>query len=152
MLSQRQRSSSVSVRVMALDIGQTRVGVAISDPQGRVATPLCVLPFQEVFDSSRSFRNLLEDWEPEALVCGLPLTLAGEDGPQTQKIKEQAQHIAKSCALPLYYADERLSSKEAKRILREQGYDERSMRGKVDMIAASVFLQYWLDANGGYSD
>jgi len=123
------------------------VGVAISDPQGRVATPLCVLPFQEVYNHARTFRTVLEDWEPEALVCGLPYTLAGEEGPQAKSIQEQATHIAKSCNLPLYYVDERMSSKEAKRILREQGHDERSMRGKVDMIAASVFLQYWLDAN-----
>ena len=72
--------------------------------------------------------------------------MAGEEGPQAARIKEQAQRIAASCGLPLEFADERLSSAEAKRILREQGLSERSMRGRVDMVAASLFLQSWLDA------
>ena len=59
---------------------------------------------------------------------------------------EQGRQIAAACGLPLEFADERLSSAEAKRILREEGHSEKSMRGKVDMVAASLFLQSWLDA------
>lgn len=134
------------MRALALDIGDVRVGVAVSDPDGRVASPVCVLPAQEVLSHAATFRRVLEDWEPDVLVCGLPRTMAGEDGPQADHIKERAIKIAKSCGLPLEFADERLSSAEAKRILREQGLSERSMRGKVDMVAASLFLQSWLDA------
>ena len=125
---------------MALDIGEKRVGVAISDPAMRVASPLCVLPAAEVASGAKSWRRVLDDWEPELLVCGLPLTLSGERGPQ-------AQRIASACGLPLEFADERLSSAEAKRSLRDSGYDEASMRGKIDMIAASLFLQSWLDSH-----
>lgn len=134
------------MRVLALDIGEKRTGVAVSDPTGRVASPVCVLPSAEVLAHAASFRRVLEDWEPEALLAGLPMTLAGEDGPQAERIKSQAESIAARCGLPLEFADERLSSAEAKRILREQGLSERSMRGKVDMVAASLFLQSWLDA------
>ncbi len=134
------------MRVLALDIGEVRVGVAVSDPDARVASPVCVLPAVEVLAHAVTFRRVLEDWEPDLLVCGLPRTMAGEDGPQAERIRAQAQKIAKSCGLPLEFADERLSSTEAKRILREQGLSERSMRGKVDMVAASLFLQSWLDA------
>lgn len=134
------------MRVLALDIGEVRVGVAVSDPDARVASPVCVLPAVEVLTHAVTFRRVLEDWEPDLLVCGLPRTMAGEDGPQAERIRAQAQKIAKSCGLPLEFADERLSSAEAKRILREQGLSERSMRGKVDMVAASLFLQSWLDA------
>ncbi|MDO4429612.1 MAG: Holliday junction resolvase RuvX, partial [Atopobiaceae bacterium] len=93
-----------------------------------------------------TFRRVLEDWEPDLLVCGLPRTLAGEEGPQAERIRAQAEKIAQSCGLPLEFADERLSSAEAKRTLREQGLSERSMRGRVDSVAASLFLQSWLDA------
>ena len=134
------------MRVLALDIGEVRVGVAVSDPDARVSSPVCVLPAAEVLAHAVTFRRVLEDWEPELLVCGLPRTLAGEDGPQADRIREQAQRIARSGELPLEFADERLSSAEAKRILREQGLSERAMRGKVDMVAASLFLQSWLDA------
>lgn len=133
------------MRVMALDIGEVRVGVAVSDPGERVASPVCVLPAAEVQACAKPFKRVLEDWEPELLVCGLPLTLAGEEGPQAERIRGVAAAISERTGIPHVFADERLSSAEAKRSLREKGYDEKSMRGKVDMIAASLFLQSWLD-------
>ena len=122
------------------------MGIAASDASGAVASPVRVLPAQEVLSCSRTFRRILEDYEPDVLVCGRPLTMAGEDGPQADRVMGQARRIATSCDLPLEFTDERLSSQEAKRILREEGYSERDMRGRVDMVAASLFLQAWLDA------
>ncbi|MDY2788144.1 MAG: Holliday junction resolvase RuvX [Atopobium sp.] len=134
------------MRALALDIGEVRIGIAVSDATGTVASPVKVLPAQEVLLGARSFHYILEDYEPDVLVCGRPKTMTGEDGPQAQRVMDQAQQIAKACGLPLEFADERLSSSEAKRILREKGLSEKDMRGKVDMVAASLFLQSWLDA------
>ena len=131
---------------MALDIGEKRVGVAVCDPDERVASPVCVLPADEVRSHARPFRTLLADWEPELLLCGLPYTLSGEEGPQAQRIRAFAEEVAQHVGIPVEFADERLSSAEAKRSLREKGLREKDMRGKVDMIAASLFLQAWLDA------
>ena len=131
---------------MALDIGEKRVGVAVSDPDERVASPVCVLAADEVRANAKSFQRVLEDWEPGLLLCGLPMTLAGEEGPQAQRIRAFAQEVSQTCEIPYEFADERLSSAEAKRSLREKGLTEKAMRGKVDMIAASLFLQAWLDA------
>ena len=136
------------MRTMALDIGEVRIGVAISDSEGRIATPLKVLAAGD----GAEFRRLVQDWEVEQLLCGLPYTLSGEEGPQAASIKEKASRIARARNLPLFFADERMSSREAKRILREEGLDERAMRGKVDMIAASLFLQAWLDARFEHED
>ena len=130
---------------LALDIGEARVGIAVSDATGTLAMPVKVLPAQEVLGNARSFRYIIEDYEPDVLVCGRPETLAGEDGPQAQRAVEAAEKIARATGLPLEFIDERLSSREAKRILREQGISEREMRGKVDSVAASLFLQTWLD-------
>lgn len=130
---------------LALDIGEVRVGIAVSDASGSIAMPVKVLPAQEVLSCARPFRLILEDYEPDVLVCGLPQTLAGEEGPQAERVRAAAETIARAAGLPLEFTDERLSSREAKRILREQGLSERSMRGKVDMVAASLFLQAWLD-------
>ncbi len=142
----RRVSSSVySVIALALDIGEVRVGIAVSDASGSVAMPVKVLPAQEVLSCARTFRLLIEDYEPDVLVCGLPQTLAGEEGPQAARIRAAAERISRVTNLPVAFTDERLSSREAKRILREQGLTERSMRGKVDMVAASLFLQTWLD-------
>ena len=134
---------------LALDIGQTRIGIAASDRSGRVAMPVKVLPAAEVTGIARTFRMIVEDYEPDILVCGRPQTLSGEDGPQAERVAEIARQIADKLDLPLAFADERLSSREAKRILREQGLNEKQMRGKVDMIAASLFLQAWLDSQQG---
>ena len=133
------------MRILALDIGTVRVGVAVCDPAERVATPVCVLPSQEVRSGAKSFRRLLEDWEPELILCGLPYTMAGAEGPQAEFIRQFAADVAKASDLPLEFTDERLSSSQAKRSLREKGLSEKEMRGTVDMIAASLFLQAWLD-------
>ena len=130
---------------LALDIGEARVGIAVSDATGTLAMPVKVLPAQEVLGNARSFRYIIEDYEPDVLVCGRPETLAGEDGPQALRVIEAAEKIALATGLPLEFIDERLSSREAKRILREQGLSERELRGKVDSVAASLFLQAWLD-------
>lgn len=74
---------------LALDIGETRIGIAISDRTGRVAMPLKVMPAQDVVALSRPFRMLVEDHEPDILVCGLPRTLAGEEGPQAERVKDR---------------------------------------------------------------
>lgn len=134
------------MRALALDIGEVRVGIAASDATGTVASPVKVLPANEVLSLARPFRLVIEDYEPDVLVCGRPKTMSGEDGPQAEKLMEQALDLGNRLGIPVEFADERLSSSEAKRILREQGVSERNMRGKVDMIAASLFLQAWLDS------
>lgn len=134
------------MRAVALDIGDARIGIAASDVSGTISSPVCVLPAAEVIGNARSWRRVLEDYEPEVLICGLPKTMSGEEGPQATHVRDIAKSIRSSCGIPLEFVDERFSSTEAKRILREQGLTEKRMRGKVDMVAASLFLQTWLDA------
>lgn len=138
------------MRVMGLDIGEKRIGVAVADTTTGIATPLRVVDACEVLGNARSWRMLVQDNEPELLVCGLPKTMRGSVGHQATRIREQAGRIAQACGLPLEFADERLSSAEAKRLLREQGLSEREMRGKIDSVAASLFLETWLAANDGH--
>ena len=71
------------MRALALDIGEVRIGIAASDASGRIASPVKVLPAAEVLGHARTFRRILEDYEPEVLVFGRPQTMSGEDGPQT---------------------------------------------------------------------
>lgn len=132
------------MRALALDIGEVRVGIAVGSTQTGLAFPVCVLNTQDVCTMSSVFRRVLDDNEPDLLVCGLPLTLHGEEGVQVKRIRACAFQIADGACLPVEFCDERYSSREAKRILREQGYDEKRMRGKIDMVAASLFLQTWL--------
>ena len=133
------------MQALALDIGDARVGVACGSTRTGIAMPVCVLPAHEVFSHAPSFRRVVEDHEPDVLVVGRPITMQGEPGPQAQKLTEIGQQIAQRLGLEVEFVDERLTSSEAKRILREQGLNEKQMRGKVDSVAASLFLQVWLD-------
>jgi putative Holliday junction resolvase len=134
------------VRVLALDIGEKRCGVAVSDATAKIAMPLCTLSLDEVANNAPAFRRILDDYEPSLLVCGLPVSLDGNEHQQATRIRAQAVRIADATELALVFVDERFSSSEARKILRESGHDERSMRGKIDAVAASLMLQAYLDA------
>ncbi len=103
------------MRALGLDIGATRVGVAISDPSGRVASPIAVLDAREVARDPHELIQLAEDYEIESLVVGLPLTLSGDEGPQAAEVRDVAERLAAALGVPVEYQDERLSSAEAKR-------------------------------------
>ena len=136
------------MRVIALDIGRKRTGIAASDATGRIASPVKVLDSNEVFAGGRNFRRVLEDYEPDLIVVGLPLSMDGQENDHAAWVREQAAGIEKFAGGRVDFADERLSSAEAKRIMHEEGMTERDMRGKLDMVAASVFLQTYLDSMG----
>jgi putative Holliday junction resolvase len=129
------------MRVLALDIGEKRVGVAAGDTEARIAVPICVLSAHDVLSAAPTFRKLIADQEPELLVIGLPLSLDGEENQQAKRVRATAERVAEATGIPLVYQDERLSSAEARRALREAGCTEREMRGKIDMIAASFILR-----------
>ncbi len=135
------------MQVLALDIGLKRVGVAKGDTNSCISLPIKVLPANDVINNSPSWKRLIEDYEPEMLIFGLPKSLDGNSGKQAQNIQMLASQIAKNASLPYEFIDERLSSSEAKCIMHKAGMTERDMRGKLDMIAASLFLQTWLDMN-----
>lgn len=133
------------MRHLGFDIGERRIGVAVSDPSGRVATPLVVLDARELARDTGALRRLVEDYEPGELVVGLPLTMAGEVGPQAATVKETVRRLLEPLGIPLAYHDERLSSAEAERAMAAAGADARARRGSVDMVAAAVLLQNHLD-------
>lgn len=134
------------MRVLALDIGEKRIGVAISDPGGRVATPVTVLQAARVLGDGRDLIRLLEDYDDvECIVIGLPRSMDGSEGPQASRVRGAAARIAAHTGLPTGFVDERLSSAEAERRMAETGADSRQRRGSVDMVAASILLQAYLD-------
>lgn len=133
------------MRVLALDIGEKRVGCAYADTSHAVAVPLAVLPAAEFASYGRSVRRLIEDYEPELLLAGLPVSLSGERGPQAVRIEESARAFAHKAGIALEFCDERLTSAQAKRSLHDMGMTEKQMRGKLDSIAATIMLQSWLE-------
>lgn len=141
------------MRALGLDIGSVRVGVAVSDPDGAVASAVAVLDARELARDTRALARIVEDYEAEQLVVGLPLTLSGDEGPQAAEVRAVAGRLASALSLPLAFQDERNSSAEARRAMRAAGLSDREQRGSLDKVAAAILLQTWLDARraGGQS-
>lgn len=136
------------MRIIALDIGEKRIGVAVSDAAGKVASPLTVLDAKKTLGDCAELRRLIEDYEVQRLVIGLPLSLDGTEGPQAARVRRAASRLAQFLPLEMEFADERLSSVEAERVMAAAGVSERDRRGEVDKVAAAVFLQSYLDSHG----
>lgn len=132
------------MNVLALDIGDARIGVAYGNTDSLISTALSVFSPDEIFNKSKDFMAVIQDYMPEKFICGLPKSLSGEENFQAIKVKDIADQISEIYKLPVEFVDERLSSQEAKTYLKEAGLSEKEMRGKVDSVAASIFLETWL--------
>lgn len=142
-----------AVRVLALDLGTKRIGVAVSDRSGTIATPLLVLQRsgRQRTDHER-IKALVDEEEAERVVVGLPLSMNGSIGKAAAAAITEAEILASVVGVPVETIDERLTTVTAERILMELGKRGRARRQIVDKVAAAVILQSWLDGRGARSD
>jgi len=137
------------LRILALDIGEARTGLALSDVKRQQATPLQVLSTTQLCSNNKELKVLIEDYEVGALVVGLPLLADESEGQQARRTRSLAtKMLAGLDALPIVFFDERQSSSRAKDSGHSMGLSERDMRGKLDSHAAAAFLQTYLDTIG----
>jgi putative holliday junction resolvase len=137
----------MSGRVLAVDVGTRRLGVAVSDPTGTVASPLATVPRRTPAEDAKALAALAGEHAATTVVVGLPVTLAGREGPAAKAVRAWLGELAALLPeLDLQLADERLSTVAAERALVGGGVRRRARREIVDQVAASVFLQTWLDA------
>ena len=137
----------MSGRVLAVDVGTRRLGVAVSDPTGTVASPLATVPRRTPAEDATALAALAAEHAATTVVVGLPVTLAGREGPAAKAVRAWLDELAALLPeLDLQLADERLSTVAAERALVGGGVRRRARREVVDQVAASVFLQTWLDA------
>ena len=134
------------MRVVGIDLGSARVGIAVSDAGGTIASPHTVLPrTRDTAALHRAIASVVAEVEAEAVVVGLPLSLDGSRGPAAQAAVAEADALAALLAVPVHVHDERLTTVTADRTLRAQGLDAAARRKVVDKVAAAVMLQSWLD-------
>ncbi len=134
-------------RILALDYGERRIGVAASDPTQTIASPLTTLarrrgkrpPWSEI-------ARLIAENEAEAVVIGLPLDLAGEEGEWAGEVRVFGEQVARRTGLPVHWVDERLTSVRAERVVRSLGLkrSEREKKERIDAAAAALILQSFL--------
>ncbi len=135
------------MRALGLDLGERRVGVAVCDSAGTVATPVETLV--RTGDPDRDLQAMADQvhqWEAEIVVVGLPISLDGSEGPAARTARAETGRLERLLEVPVVSYDERLTTVIAERSLMEQQMKGPQRRGVVDQVAAAVMLQSWLDA------
>jgi putative Holliday junction resolvase len=132
-------------RVLALDLGAARIGVAISDPERRLALPLGTVHVGQPPGELIAIADLVQEHGITTVVLGLPRSLSGANGPSAHHAEAFADALRAVLQVPVELQDERLSTVEAERVLRDAGVKGRDRRRVVDRTAAAVILQAWLD-------
>jgi putative holliday junction resolvase len=134
-------------RVLGLDLGDARIGVAVSDPERRLAVSIGTIHVGQPPGELKAVASLVREHDVGLVVVGLPLSMSGEVGARAQHAAGFAQALRAVIEVPVELQDERLSTVEAERELREAGVKGRDRRNVVDRTAAAVILQSWLDAH-----
>ena len=138
------------MRVLALDVGERRVGLAISDPSGMIARPLGVLMRRSRAEDFSSLAATVAEHDVDLVVVGHPLSLDGTQGPQALQIARYAEALAAHLPVRLVLWDERYTTTEAEEVLRhsrgKKGRRRARTSGELDAVAAAVILQSYLDS------
>ena len=131
--------------LLGLDIGDTRIGVAISDALGVAAHPLCTLTRKNRQVDLIVISDLVSIHEVERVIIGLPISLDDSLGPQAEKVQKFAKRLEHVIDIPIEFQDERFTTAEAEEILRELNKDAREQKGLVDEVAAVLILRDYLN-------
>jgi len=135
------------MRIMGLDIGDKRIGIAVSDPMGLTSQGLKTLERTGTDQDYHQLAQLAQEWEIGKFVVGLPRNMNGTYGPQAEKVKEFMAKLTELAPLEVVYWDERLTTAAAQRTLLEGDMSRKKRKQVVDKIAAVFILQGYLDRN-----
>lgn len=139
-------SSACSGRILALDVGARRIGLAVSDPLGLTAQGLETLHRTNKRNDLAQLESLIGDYQVAEIVVGYPLKMSGHPGAQAEKVSALAEELRRRFGLPVHLWDERLSSAEANRVLRQSEISIRRRGQAVDRLAAVLILQNFLES------
>ncbi len=134
------------MRVLGLDVGDRRIGVAVSDPLGLTAQRLDNLERQGAQKDVEAVCALVEQYGVGTIVVGLPLTMQGEQGPQAKKVSAFSQALRGRVSVPIQMVDERLTTVQGERALIEMKTSRRKRKQMIDAVAAQLILQSFLDS------
>ena len=130
-------------KLLGLDHGDKRFGIALSDAGKVIATPRLVVEGEDAL--WQTLESLMSEEDIEAVVIGLPLNMDGSEGPRARKVIEFSRVLEEKTGLPVHFQDERLSSFEAESALSEAGVHGSRRKSRVDMVAAQIILQGYLN-------
>lgn len=134
------------MRIMGLDIGEKRIGIALSDPLGWTAQGHSVLQRKDLISDLQHLRDLCREYEVESIIVGLPRNMNGTLGPKAMEVQEFANHLAVHTGLGVDFWDERLTTRSAERTLLEADVSRRKRKQVIDKVAAVNILQGYLQS------
>ena len=138
-----QGRSPMNERIVALDIGDVRIGVAVTDPTRTIASPVEVITRVGWGPDTRAVKAVCDRYETNLVVSGLPLNMDGTEGFQAKKVRDLCAQLEKA-GLTVFFQDERLTTVTAEDALLEDGMSRQARKGKVDKVAAAIILEQWL--------
>ena len=133
-------------RILALDVGDVRIGLAVSDPMGIIANPLETYQRQTLKKDLEYICGICKNREAALIICGLPKKLNDTDSLQTVKVREFADALSKIAEVPVKLFDERLTTAAAERVLLEGNVRRSDRKQVIDKVAATIILQNYLDS------
>lgn len=139
------------MRILAIDYGSRRIGLALSDPTGTLARPLPFMPAKADAQLAREIAELARKEEARLILLGLPRHMNGSLGEAAAQVRAFAALLGQATPVPIQLIDERLSTVQAARQLQEAGKNSRQQRGRIDSEAAAVLLQGYLDSQTPFS-
>ena len=132
-------------RIVALDIGDVRIGIAVSDPSRTIASPVEVITRTGWGPDTRLIKQICDRYETAQVLSGLPLNMDGTEGFQARKVRDFCAQLKKA-GLTVFFQDERLSTVAADDAMLSANLSRADRKSRVDKVAAAIFLQEWLDA------
>lgn len=136
-------------KVLAIDLGEKRIGLAISDATRLIAAAHSVMQRQSRREDYERYAQLIAEQEITLVVMGLPVPLHGVEGQRAAWVRDYTTELRQHLSVPVVFWDESLSTKQAEANLRERGRPGKRQRDQIDAHAAAVFLQDYLDVHGG---
>ncbi len=134
------------MKILALDIGTKRIGVAKASTLLKIATPITTINRENLEKDIEVIKNLVLEHQINQILLGLPITLSGKEEHSAKYVRKFGELINKVTNLEIIYWDERFSSVSAERVLIQGGVSRQKRKGKIDQIAATIFLQNYLDS------
>jgi putative Holliday junction resolvase len=132
-------------RVLGLDVGDRRIGMALSDSGGILASPLTIIEHTTESGDIEAILKIVKEREAERIIVGLPRLMNGDIGPQAQKVQVFTEVMRSHTQIPIEYRDERLTTVEAQRLHQESGSKKKNRNIRYDAMAAAVILQDYLE-------
>jgi len=133
------------LRALGLDVGERRIGVAVSDPDGTVAVPVTVIERKSEAAALGEITALIRDHDIDRIIVGMPLSLDGNLGKQAETVQAFEQSLKECTDVPVVDWDERLSTLHAERMMVEAGVKRGKRKRRLDSVAAAIILQGYLD-------